>query len=674
MLSKTMPSFKRRLVNLVFLPLVILSIFSVAITTLGYQIKPTFKVDMGLPADRHYLTDGFYAIEKYQDFTYRWTRGYMEIRLNGLGQQNYKLKVTMVANAQDARPTKPVKVEVRGALVALFDVGTTLNTYETTVSKDLISRLKGDLKLIISTPTFNPPGERRDLGVVMTGVEVEPAPDGFVLPSLLQILIASASVLGIYTLVVLNGLKSRVGLVAGAVAVLGLMVLYVTIRPMQSLYASWLLLAIWLAVAVFLVMRPLITKLYQSGGLDTFKPGIGQARVLFLLATFFLLVSWAGLLFPNSTPNDFGFHLNRYRMVQQGNLFFDDYVISGVGRSFYPPAMYVLLWPLGFLFGDGYHLLRLVTPLFSVVLMFAVYYLVARYFSTYRYAAICAASLVILIPINTLVIWWAHQTNHFGLSILFLSWVFLQENFERLGDWRVWLFSTLLIFTVILAHPAILFLGSSFFMALLLVCGGLWLIRRQVKTQSFIAYIVALVAAGGLAFVLYYSHFLSTFGQATGGNAPASGISETLQGAGDLSGIWSMARLTFIIGFLGDYALLPLLLAFVGLVLLLNKKTAMLSALKPERYTRLKWGILAWIALGVGGILITFVTSLSLRPILFLWPVVALIGGLALGRFLENPQRWRLLLTMLFLTFLGILSVYYWYTAHFLDLAPPHVF
>lgn len=102
---------------------------------------------------------------------------------------------------------------------------------------------------------------------------------------------------------------------------------------------------------------------------------------------------------------------------------------------------------------------------------------------------------------------------------------------------------------------------------------------------------------------------------------------------------------------------------------------------EPSGYlVRFRWAVLSWLVIGLGGLLITIVTNLSLRPMLFLWPVVTVLGGLALAAFLDKNSEdkrafdWRKVAVGILLVGLGVVSLYFWFTANYLGQQPPHVF
>jgi hypothetical protein len=79
-------------------------------------------------------------------------------------------------------------------------------------------------------------------------------------------------------------------------------------------------------------------------------------------------------------------------------------------------------------------------------------------------------------------------------------------------------------------------------------------------------------------------------------------------------------------------------------------------------------------------VLITVAANLSLRPLLFQEPVVTISGGLALTAFIDKNSEykqafdWGRVAIEVLLVALGMVSLYFWFTANYLGRQPPHVF
>ncbi|HVF99981.1 MAG TPA: hypothetical protein VND68_09095, partial [Chloroflexia bacterium] len=316
-----MSRYPHRLPALASLALPVLALLAWAglVMLLAYQARPTYAVSMDRSFDRHYLTDGWHQPEENPLFKFRWMSGYATVKFPAIGRQPLKLVIQMGTQGIDPTPEKKVQVTARGALVAVFEVRPSIDRFEVPVSPELVSRATGDLDLLLTTASFQPPGDRRQLGVVVTGLSLEPDHTGeLVLPPAFHALYVAGIGTCLYFMLLLLGIGVRARLAFSMVAVLAMGLVYAFARPAIAFYAGDLLLAVALALAALAVAQPVVTWLYGRAGFSEFRPRSGEGRVLFALFGFGLLLGWAGLLYPQSEPHDFLFHLHRFNEVQAG--------------------------------------------------------------------------------------------------------------------------------------------------------------------------------------------------------------------------------------------------------------------------------------------------------------------------------------------------------------------
>ncbi|HET6263019.1 MAG TPA: hypothetical protein VFG99_12395 [Chloroflexia bacterium] len=670
------------------LPMLLVASAALVLIILAYQTRPGYVLDMTNDYDRFYLHDGWHEVEQNEQFSFRWTEGYATARFKGVGRQPLRLALTMRTGGPDPQPNKKVEVYARGALVAVFDATNTLADFAAPISPDLISRATGDLDLIITSPSFKPAGDPRQLGVIITSIRLEPTGDTFpLLPPAFHLLYVVGAGLCVYLLCALRRLPTRVRLAASLLALIAIAAYYAFARAAIALYMEGLLWALALSLATLLAAQPLVSWLYRRAGFLDFDIDKREAQALFGIFAAGLAVGWAGLLHPQSDPHDFTFHLRSFQEVQAGNVFFDNYVVAGVGQGFYPPAMYVLLLPFNLLIRNPYYLVRLVPVLISFSGVFIVYFLARRYMPGHKFAPLMSAALYAALPINLLILWWAHETNLFGLVLLLGTVAYMLSRYERIARWHVWLGLVALLFVVLLSHPGVLVWTVVMLGSLIATFFGLKRFTGRGSYRSVLAIAAAFLLAGGLAFALYYSHYTGSFGEAAYTRADrVSELGETISNLGDINGILNMARLTLYHGVLSDYGVVPLLLAPLGLVLLFRKRGASRQDAPPPtdleeaQAERFRWTLLVWMLVGVLFLVISLLTALPIRPMLFIWPMVALLSGLALSAFLEGTQAGktnatlRAVATGALLAALASMSLYFWVLANFLGYRLPHVY
>lgn len=671
------------------LPLVGLVVCAGLAMLLAYQVRPTYPVSMDRTFDRHYLTDGWHQTEVGEQFPFRWMSGYATVKFPAIGRQPLKLVMHMGTSGVDPKPEKQVRVMARGALVAVFNVRNGIARYEAPVAPELVSRATGDLDLLVTTDSFEPPGDRRQLGVIVAGLAIEPEGSaGLILPPFFHTLYVALIGLLLYAILLMLGVDRRISLGAGVAAILVMSLVYGFARPAIAFYTGDLLLAVAISFVALAIAQPLVTRLYRRAGMRDFHPRSGQGSVLFGLFAFGLVIAMSGILYPQSEPHDFGFHLHRFQEVQAGNLFFENYVVSGVGQGFYPPAMYVLLLPFSLLMRDPTNLVMLAPALFGFSAVFLIYYLARRYMSSYRYAAIFAAALYVVLPVNLLVIWWAHETNLFGMVVLLATVTCTLESYERIHKPLVWLGLATLTFVLLLSHPGVLVWSVLLLSALVAAFLALRRFAGNGTYRSVLLVAGAYATAALVAFVLYYSRYVGTFGQVALERGEEVDISETLGTIGDIGRMLAGLRLAFYHGVLGDYGLIPLLLVPVGLWLLFRKRSRHASTNEPDtdfaateqQARRFRWTLLLWVGVAVVLQVVSLLTALPVRPFLLMWVPVALLGGLSLAAFVQvksvttRQWTWQKAATALVFVGLAAFSLYLWALANFLDLRIPHVY
>jgi hypothetical protein len=245
-----------------------------------------------------------------------------------------------------------------------------------------------------------------------------------------------------------------------------------------------------------------------------------------------------------------------------------------------------------------------------------------------------------------------------------------------------------LSFVLLLSHPGVLVWSVALLGGVVL---ALLALRRFAGNGSYRSVLLtggAFAAAGVLAFALYYSHYLGSFGRAAVERGEEVEFAETLSSMGDLDRFLDMARLTLYHGVLGDYGLLPLLLVPAGLWLLFRRRepgNVPTDAPSPGEAShqdrqRFRWVMLVWVVSGLLFLFVSLLTALPIRPMLFLWPPTALLAGLSLAAFVgggRSPGRawtWRKAAAIAVIAGLAALSLYLWALANFLDMREPHVY
>ncbi len=141
-----------------------------------YQVRLGHTVHVGVLTDDKPYQLGFNAPEQAELGDYRWTTEESVIRLPGLGRGAYRLTLYLAGSA-NPRPT--VAVAVNGNALQTLTLTPGLAPYTVEVPASAVD--DGDLNIQLRSSTFQSPGDRRQLGVVMQRVEVVPTGDAGVL-------------------------------------------------------------------------------------------------------------------------------------------------------------------------------------------------------------------------------------------------------------------------------------------------------------------------------------------------------------------------------------------------------------------------------------------------------------------------------------------------------------
>ncbi|MDQ6693464.1 MAG: hypothetical protein M3014_03455, partial [Chloroflexota bacterium] len=692
------------------LALLLVAAASCLLVTASYQARQGYLIDMNNSFQQLFLPSGFYDEEKNDLFRYRLTAGEGTILVEGAGRQPLRVVMKMATDGQDPHPDKKVELHSRGALLAVWDVHNHPGDFEAVVPPELVSRTTGNLEMVLSTPPFTPKGDPREIGVIMLSIKVEPAGNAsLIFPPLTQLIYTVGSVICCLLCLWLLGVAPLQRLAGTFAALVMFAFVYAFARPVITFYQPGLLLASVLTLACLLLARPLVSWLYRRGGLPAFSQAGGEERRLFALFTAGLFVGFSGLLFPQSQPHDFVFHLHRLQEVQEGTIFFQNYIVAGIGQAFYPPAMYIVLLPFTVLFRSDYFVVLLAPVLFSMSQIFIVYYLCKRYVAMYSGAALLASALYVATPINLLVIWWAHEANLFGMMLLGLTLTYILTQYDRITRPLVWSGLVILCFVLMLSHPGVLIWSIGVIGGTLL---AFLLLKRSTGRGSYKAVLLmsaAVICSAILAFGLYYSHYVGTFGQA-GATGPGSisKLSDTLSKLGDPGAVVAAVRLVLYHGVLADYEVWPLLLVPVGLSRIFGRgrphaKEGSLDHTSDGNSTtkqaeertldhtqaeaeRFRWTVVVWLLVGLGLMIASVLTAAPIRPLLLVLPAVCICAGVALAAFgtrnraqdkngvLAGGRHWQAIAVRVMIVALAGLSLLFWLMANYLDMREPHLF
>ncbi len=514
---------------------------------------------------------------------YRWAFGAAALRWPGAGRAPHALALQVVAGS-------PMTVVSAWRL----DDRPLLNVAILTAPRRyhlLLPATGGDVALGMTTPTWTPPHDPRALSFAVDWATLAGLGRGApAWSALLGVALGLALLLGL-TLLWAVPIGTR------ATALLGLALLAVAVLRWQRL-ALTTALPRWLALLVAAYPLTLGLRWLLARVARRWLPGAAPTAALMAgLVVVAWLVRAAALLHPQAITSDAGLHVNNLRGVVAGALIFTEDLPAraGGGPAPYPPGAYVALAP-ALLVAEPALLMTVGSALADSLTIIGLWLVCAGAALPAAAAPLAGLLYVFALPsLRSLAI--GEMANVWGQALALPLLVALARPHER----RTWLALVLIALVALLGHYGV-------FVAALVFAGGygLWLVAsRDPQRWPLVA---ALAVAALLAVGLYYAVWWRIIVHRP--PAPAAATTGIQRVAGALG---SLVAWDDVIG--------PLLLA-LGL--------AGWARLVLLRY-RLAPVVSAWWAAGLLGVAPLLVSQQALRWQLWLFPTVALCGGVALA-------------------------------------------
>ena len=329
------------------------------------------------------------------------------------------------------------------------------------------------------------------------------------------------------------------------------------------------------------------------------------------------------LLHPGVTGGDTGFHANRLALVAGGTWLFTS---AAPGGEFpYPAGLYISALPILEWTSDPRSLLRTIVAVTNGVAGLLLYLAAGRTWGAR--AGLAALALFHVLPQNLQIQAVAYLTNAFANDLAVIAIAALALAVETAGRRRLaWTaVSTMAGVGAALSHTS----SGVILVATLALIGVLLLARGATQRRSALAALAVAVLVAGLAWALYYRHFMPTYralatrpptSDSVSAPAPPAMRAEAHQTRW-VPGRAAMAvRAAAVPRYLTRYYGLPgILLGALGLGLMARRwRGDSLAAIG------LAWAVavLAFLVVGV-------LSPIDLRYYLAGYPLVALAGGFA---------------------------------------------
>lgn len=317
----------------------------------AYQNKRDYNLEVADFASNPYLS-GFNDIEKSASdppFLYRWSNGSPDVRFPGIGNQPVQVTISTIGSRPVGQPPL-ITFTARGQQ---FQLQTQAGEYSDTFFVDRgTSPFDGDLDLKFSVPSFTPPSDPRELGVIIRRVLVQPAGYGLrppVIPPLGTLASLLFGLVGIYVLFMLLSRRRRWALAAvwtfALLATLGIL----WIRPDLALFAADLPVLLAWTIGLGIVAQ-LAMSLPARKDSAAFSPA--PLAIALLAFAFAFALRYGGLIYPQFRTSDLLLHVHNVQVVLSGNLVFTEPLPDGRPVP-YPPAYYLLISALSPLTGNS---------------------------------------------------------------------------------------------------------------------------------------------------------------------------------------------------------------------------------------------------------------------------------------------------------------------------------
>ncbi len=581
----------------------------------AWQVRQPFSLALGGPDDAPYLTN-FHDPETAQDTgqPFRWTRDRSTITLPGFGTT----PATITMRLQGTRPpgTPPITTSITIGDMSPRSVLLTIEPLDYTFAVPASAFRDGDLAVTIASPIYRPTGDRRDLGIVVTRVDLRDAgsPPGLIMPPLRTLGVALLGVLCIYGSLAFAVRSTAGGALGGWLTAIVFVACALGPRFILTLYAPALALLIGLGTLVTLGLTACLWWLRSRNSWAASERSLGGATLIGGANALALLI---GMRHPQFRSSDLMLNVHRLEFVQRGEWIFT-LALPGPRalEAPYPPLFYAVMLPLAAFIPDKVILVEVVATLVmaaGALLTFAL----ARRLTDSDGAALWAAGAYAALPITYNLASAGNFANLFGQGV---ATAYLVALLLTWGHWTrppVAAGLTVGLTLALLGHFGVflsLCATLPLFVLVLLFCG------REGRQQA-VGLAGSLIVALLLSWALYY-HFH---------NALLLGhLRDFLGGATNARG-GAVAEATLGERFRSEWANLLLWWGWPTLPLALAGSNLLRRTFPSPRLTL----TLTWLATSLPFFLAALFAGLSVRFHLFVGPALAVAAGWALW------QLWR---------------------------------
>jgi len=484
----------------------------------AYQTHPAYDLAIGARAQDDALVRDFNTAERQSpsagNRTYRWTRGESDIVFPGIGRNAATVTLTM---AGGANPTPDVAILANNGEIARVHLTPDFADYPFAIPAPYLTT--GNLTLTLRATPFRALGDRRELGVLVSRVRVQPS-GGIVLPPARTALALWGAALLLMLAMLVVGLRGWEAAVMTMLVVVGFALLIARDRLFIALGAGpWLRVAggtLLLAAALRFAVPPIMRRLGIAGG-------IWEARWLLAAVVGVFAVRLGGLYHPAMIVSDLVFHVHRFEDVVQRHIWYQEIAaLYDKNRPVpYPPGAYLLFAPFAPIIRNHADLLTVGTQLLDATRILVVGLVVWKATQD-RIAASCATLIAGIVPVAFIIFSWGNLTNAVGEWALTLVFAILALGIRQLRN--PWLAASFVavVLLALLSHIGVAVTTVALLVAALGVWAGIlvWERRAPWRERDFLAAVALTCIAGVLAFALFYRIPLTSAHAATNDPTP----------------------------------------------------------------------------------------------------------------------------------------------------------
>lgn len=510
----------------------------------------------------------------YTDASFRWTRSASWIEVPGIGQRDLLVDLPIVSHRGHWQPDVPppvVELQLGGRPPIPITLRQPAAHYRFYVPASALD--DGTLRIRLATEPWQAANDRRaELGVSIGRflTIIEARTNGLVLPALRLVLIWPLSLLLYWLVLRVVGFTPRPALLLLLPLTLIVPLLTLFEAPRLAFGNLWViqtgLISIIFAVLCVWLVPPLLHGLRVPAP-QTLLPWL----LLLMVLTFAL--KYAGRLYPDSMPGDLQLHVNRYTLTAHGRFFIE---AQHRGLPFpFPNGLYVMIAPLTLTGLNIHFLFELTAGLFEATMPVLLYVFMTRAARSPQ-VGLLAAAIYALTPAGFMTTWFAFETQVAALWFSTLLMAVLVLRWPDYSDWRVWGLLVFLFAQAFLGHIGQFI--NTVLLGLLVIPLLWWRYRTPAERRGTRQILLAGVTAGLFAGLFYYGRFTGLFveqlyGMVTGGLNDITGR-DPIPRVVTLRSLWYDGMIT-------HFGFFPVLLAFLGALLLLSHSRLRRSLLPP---------------------------------------------------------------------------------------------